>query len=1248
MAKESIRLLILDDDPEDVELLEDLLRDAPTLGVEVAAEHTTRGALERLDEGTVDVLLVDYRLGAESGADFIRHPLVVRSRIPAILMTGVGTPEVDREALEAGAVDYLPKDELTAEHLSRSLRYAVERRRRQHVEARLEALIGNARELVSIIAPDGTIAYVSPSLKRVLGFDPDDKTDVEALEEVHPDDREKADQALRRAFEDGGPVELVYRVQDAEGRWRWLDTTAESHVHDPDIGGVVVSSWDVTDRVLAQQNVRFQAELLDAVGQAVIATDIDGEVLYWNPAAEHLYGWTQEEALGSDIMDLTVHGPRHAQATEIMETLQRGETWHGEFEVSRKNGSTFTALVANSPIVDVGGRLVGIIGASSDITDIKRTEHDLTERIKELRTLNQASMLLNRSDLSMDERLRRLVESLPRGWLHPEHTEARLTLPGRTMATEGFRETRWMQSVDVSTDDGEGRLEIALTGGIPDDSSDPFLGEEYELLDSVGSMIQQTLERSSLTTLLTQAFASLQEAVFVIGTGRVIQYANPVAEEMFGYPLDELLGTSTQKLHVDPDAFRRFALEGEARLEEDGVFSADYPMRRSDGEIFAAEQTISLLDRSRGLEGGAVSVVRDISEQRAAEAELIESERRFREITEAIDDVFWVTTPGEEGVEYLSPAFEEIWGRPVTAAYDDPGAWLETVVPEDRDRARRFVDRQPVAPQKEEYRIRKPDGEERYILDRSFPVRGADGTLERIIGVARDITGERRIEERFGLLSQEISDVIYVLAPDGTVLTSSPSVLEATGYTRQEFEGSDAVDMVHPDDREDVRSALASVAAQPDRVARAEYRIVTKSGDTIQVESVARNLVDNPAVGGLLITSRDVTERHELERRVRQMQKMESVGRLAGGVAHDFNNILTVIRSQADLILMEKPEKSVADDVTVIQDAADRAARLTKQLLAFSREQVLQPRNVDLGDVVRGTSDLIQRLIGEQIRVRYQVATDLATVRMDPNHMEQVLVNLAVNARDAMSGGGELVISVQEQTLATEEAESVPDLDPGHYVVVRVRDTGVGMTSDTLQRIFEPFFTTKAKGEGTGLGLSMVYGTVRQSGGSVQVDSVPGRGTTFHLFFPAIDGEKDEDVESRKETAAARKVSGSVLVVEDDPQVRSAARRVLESAGFRVTEAGSAEAAMAHLTGGGVPDVILTDLVLEGMRGYDLMERAAESWPDIPLVVMSGYAHGSPGRKGLPADVPFVQKPFTPSGLVSTIREALGRRAEEG
>ena len=1249
MTRQGFRVLILDDDREDVDLVRDLWREATGQEMDFVWASTYEEGLGLFRGEEVEVCLLDYRLGARTGIDFLREPEVASSEVPVILMTGRGTAQVDRSAMDAGAVDYLPKEGLTGEALERAVRYAAERRRRIRAEAEVRALIGNLQEMVSVLDPDGSFRYVSPAVLRILGFEPGEKTGEDAFLEVHPDDRPEVERAFRRVLQDpSGREELQYRVRHADGSWRTLDTIAVNHGDDLNIRGVLVSSRDITDRVQREEHVRFQATLLDAVGQAVIATDAAGKVIYWNPAAERLYGWSREEVTGRDIMELNVTPSDRETASQILDTVREEGTWTGEFQVSREDGSTFLALIALSPILDAQGALVGLVGVSSDITTFKETEAALRERVKELRTLSRASEILNLPDRSLEERLREVVELIPSGWLRPEHTEARLTLEDRSIQTRGFRETPWMQRVEIGTSDVQGRLDVALTAGVEEGQLGPFLPEEDELLQNLGRILGNAIRRATLQRLVTQAFRSLEEAVLLIdgaNGGRGIRYVNPAAERMFGWPASELTGGDTVRLHVDEEAFRRFGEESRVALEKEGVYHGSFPLRRRDGSTFQAEQTVTLLDPELGHEGGAVSVIRDVSERKEADERLRESEERFRQIAEHIQDVFWITTPAKDVMEYVSPAYEAIWGRPRSELYTRPEAWLEAVAPADRDRVREAVARQAAGPYEEEFRIVRPNGEERWILDRSFPVHGPQGEVTRVIGVARDITEEKRAEERFGTLSQEISDAIYVLSEDGIVQTASPSVYQVTGYTAAEFEGMNTLEIVDPEDREAVRATLEEVAAEPDRSVRAECRIITKGGDVRQIESVARNLLGDPAVEGILVTSRDVSEREALERRVRQMQKMESVGRLAGGIAHDFNNILTVIRAQTDFLLMDLPPGPAAEEVGVIQTAAERAATLTRQLLAFSREQVLQPRTLDVAGVVQETGQLIERLIGENVQVDYRVSEGLPPVRLDPNQIEQVLLNLAVNARDAMPNGGTLTISVHEEELDEADAERLPGLEAGRYVVLAVSDTGGGMPEEVRERVFEPFFTTKERGKGTGLGLAMAYGTVKQSGGGIHVESEPGRGSTFYLRFPPVDGDVAEESFAAREPADSSdggSATGRILVIDDDAAVRRVTAKVLEKGGFDVLEAGDAESGLELLEAEGRVDAVLSDLGLPGMSGLELVDRLQDLRPSLPVIVMSGYAEGSPGQaEGLPAEVAFVQKPFTPDRVIGLVREVL-------
>jgi two-component system cell cycle sensor histidine kinase/response regulator CckA len=386
---------------------------------------------------------------------------------------------------------------------------------------------------------------------------------------------------------------------------------------------------------------------------------------------------------------------------------------------------------------------------------------------------------------------------------------------------------------------------------------------------------------------------------------------------------------------------------------------------------------------------------------------------------------------------------------------------------------------------------------------------------------------------------------------------------------------------------------------------------------------------------------RDVTEQRRLEGQLLQAQKMEAVGRLAGGVAHDFNNLLTVILSYGDLLLEDLPRDAPQrDDVAEIRQAAVAASALTRQLLAFSRQQVLEPRVLDVNAVVAGTEKLLTRLIGEDVRLTISLATTVGLVKVDPGQLEQIIMNLAVNARDAMPQGGRLTIETGDVEMDETYVRGHPLAHAGHYVMLAVSDTGVGMDAETQARIFEPFFTTKEVGKGTGLGLATVYGIVKQSGGFIWVYSEPGHGTTFKVYLPRV----DEPVSPA--AAAAPPAAGgaeTVLVVEDVAAVRTVAREMLERRGYTVLEAPDGESAL-RLAGKhrGEIHLLLTDVVMPGGSGRALADRLLALRPGMKVLYMSGYTDDAVVRHGiLEAGIAYLQKPFAPDSLTRKVRAVL-------
>ncbi len=498
-------------------------------------------------------------------------------------------------------------------------------------------------------------------------------------------------------------------------------------------------------------------------------------------------------------------------------------------------------------------------------------------------------------------------------------------------------------------------------------------------------------------------------------------------------------------------------------------------------------------------------------------------------------------------------------------------------------------------------------------------------------------------EHEYQLLAENTSDVILIISKTGTLEYVSPSVEGLLGYSRGESEGQPADVAVHRDDRTAFRDHLAEAARGGPR--RFQNRLRRKDGSFVWVEYVMKAVLDPSGRGGtyLVATARDITDRRVLEDSLHQSQKLESVGRLAGGVAHDFNNLLTAILGHSSLI-EDDPDtpEGIRAQIVDIRRAAERAAGLTGQLLAFARRQVTQPRTVDVNEVVSGMERLLGRVLGEDVRLRTELSPATWKVRVDPGQFEQVLMNLAVNARDAMPDGGDLRLSAGNVQIPSARYGHVADLSPGDYVAVAVSDSGQGMPPEVIERIFEPFFTTKSVGKGTGLGLAVCHGIIRQAGGQILVDSDLGAGTTFTVLLPRT---TETDLQPIQRMAADPGGGGGavVLVAEDDDLVRSLAVRVLEGAGYRVLEAENGEAARSVAKAWARPiAVLVTDVVMPDISGPQLAASLRPSQPGMRVLFMSGFPEQSADQAQQHWRLgSYLDKPFTPPDLLRRVRDLL-------
>lgn len=561
------------------------------------------------------------------------------------------------------------------------------------------------------------------------------------------------------------------------------------------------------------------------------------------------------------------------------------------------------------------------------------------------------------------------------------------------------------------------------------------------------------------------------------------------------------------------------------------------------------------------------------------------------------------------------------------------------------------------------------DGDERVMATRWALHRDEKGEVTAILEISRDITLRRQAEEalrhtnarleqevmerteevirseaRFRALIEQSSEVITIVSTDGDILYSSPSLERVLGYSPEERMNRPALDLVHPSDRSHVADALRRTAETGQPVA-VEYRYKHANGTWRVLQSVALNLVEEPSVRGLVVNTRDVTDLREGEEHLRRAQKMEAIGRLAGGIAHDFNNVLSIITSIAQLMMMDLPEDSpLRSEIREIDHAANRGATLTRQLLAFSRRQVLQPKELELNEVIRGVETLLRRSLGSQIEFETDLDRHLSSILADPAQIEQILLNLAVNAADAMPEGGRLSLATTnlelQETITALDGDDIP---AGEWVRLSVADTGIGMSREVMSQIFEPFFTTKSDSKGTGLGLSTVYGIIKQSGGNIMVLSEPGLGTTFEIYFPVKESVDRYGEEGRPPTEGPL---GTIVLVETDETQRRIAQTALVDAGYGIRLADSVEEAASILRqdGSTIRLVVADDSELRTATA-DTIDQIRAARPRTRLIVTSTEeADLLPSASDLNPGGKVLRKPYAARALLDRVAEAVSTR----
>jgi two-component system, cell cycle sensor histidine kinase and response regulator CckA len=812
------------------------------------------------------------------------------------------------------------------------------------------------------------------------------------------------------------------------------------------------------------------------------------------------------------------------------------------------------------------------------------------------------------------------------------------------------------------TDDGDDETAVAaIRAGAAD-----YLVKARLSADLLRNAVRHAFERRDTERLRFQAEQALRESerryrllmehasdgiVIFDRSGKTLT-VNTRACEMLGYDREELLQLNARDLIAPAEsapepAFLDLA-EGETEIRE-------RLYRRKDGQVIPVEVS------ARALEDGTIQgMIRDITERKRTEDALRRSEERFRTVARATNDTVWdwdvVTNQiwWNEGMQLQFRFAPEEVGPSIDW-------WAQRLHPDDFQKVQAGIREALDSGEQfwwDEYRFRRGDDTYAYIFDRGYIVRDDDGRAVRMIGAMMDITERQQAEEALRASEEQYRALfdtnplpLWVLDPqDLRFLAVNQAAVRHYGYSPDRFMEMTLPELMPSNGRGQLPVLTESIDAPGVSAAMGAAGTATHvraDGSRIEVELTAKRLTfrGRPAI---LLLAHDVTERRraentlrQSEEQLRQWQKIEAVGRLAGGIAHDFNNMINVISGYGQMLSRRlSGDETSRRNLEEILKASDRAAALTRQLLTFSRKQAPEPQLVDLNDVVTGMADMLRRLIGEDIELAFSCDPDLSFLRADRGQLEQILVNLVVNARDAMPRGGHLMIETSDVTLDPSYARTRVDVQPGPHVMLLVRDNGIGMDDSVMAHLFEPFFTTKPPGRGTGLGLATAYGIVKQGGGHIAVESQPGAGTTFRIYWPPV--EKTFVMpRTRAKEAPAAVGSETILLVEDEDVVRVFMCESLRALGYRVIEArGGPEALLYCQRHPEQIDLLLTDVVMPKMSGPQLAEQLAGTFPGLRVLYISGYTDNSTLRDSSS----LLQKPFTAEQLSARIRDVLEAR----
>ena len=1188
------KIIVVDDEPE---LKSVLVKALSAQGFEVTGCSGGHEALAQLRQKEFDLLLTDLMMPEMDGIALLEAALKIDPHLIGIMMTGQGTIQTAVDAMKIGAFDYVLKPfrlQMVMPVLTRAIN--TRRLRMENLQLReTVAIYGLCQTISFTLEPQTVLSKLADAALQ--------QSDADEVSILLPtaDGKELFVAAVRGEKRERLLGERI-PLQESISSWVARERTPlilNGEVHDerfvalwprPEIRSAVSVPMQVANKLVGVINLNVTNRLRSfTLGQMKALTILASTAAAALESASLYSRVQQAEEKYRSIFDNAVEG--------VFQSTPEGK------------------------FLTVNPSMARILGYESP-AEMIATITDITHQFY------------------VDPQARAEGSQIQeeRGLLHGFEFEA-YRKNGEKIWLSANRRSVWHNDIEIYR---EGSVE---------DITERKRAEEVKA--QLNAEIRQQRER--LNTIVASVPGIVFESwrapdALVNGSGFVSEYV----EAMLGYTVAEWLSSPQFWLSiVYPEDRERVTQEAAAQFESCKNGEFEFRWISKDNRIVWVSVHTTIVCGEGGKALGVRGVAIDITERRRAEAALRESEGRYRDLVENAHDLIYehdlqgnYTAANKAGEQITGYSLEESLKLNLQ----------QTVAPEYRDKAQQMLSRKLAGEKVTAYELEiiAKDGH-RVAVEVNSRLVLKDGVPVGVQGIARDITerklaeaGLRESEERYRLLFESSPQPMWVYDLETLAfLAVNESAVQHYGYSREEFLGMTIKDIRPTADISALHNSVAKGSEGFD--VAGIWRHLKKDGTIIEVEITSHLLVFDGRKAELIL-AHDITERNRLqaallesEDQLRQSQKLEAIGQLAGGVAHDFNNLLTAINGYSVLALRRVgDDHPIASYLEEIKKAGDRAANLTRQLLAFGRKQILQPLSLNLNEVVNDMSKMLRRLIGENIDLVTKLSPDLKQIKADPGQVEQVLVNLVINARDAMPAGGTLTIETSNTQLDGAYASKHVGVNPGRYTMLAVSDTGIGMDQATQLRIFEPFFTTKEKGKGTGLGLSTVYGIVRQSGGNVWVYSEPQQGTSFKLYLPQIEAEAEASGVAAAGSVIKRG-SETVLLVEDEDMVRNLATELLKENGYNVVEASGGEEAIRLSRSHKEPiHLLITDVVMPKMSGKDVARGLQVVHPEARVLFMSGYTDESIVHHGIvDSHIAFIQKPFSEPALMQKIRDVL-------